>query len=128
MEISGKVYQVMPVQSGVGKTGNEWRKIDFVVETDAKYDNRVCFTAWGERVADVENLGIGQKVKVSFDVASREYNEKWYTDIKAWKIDLEGEAQPQSSTSTSSGNASAPTAANNHTSSVAEDGGDDLPF
>jgi len=127
MEISGRVYKVMPIQSGIGKTGNEWRKIDFVVETDAKYDNRVCFTAWGERVADVENLGIGQKVKVSFDVASREYNEKWYTDIKAWKIDLEGEAQPQS-TSTSSGNASASAAANNHTSSVAEDGGDDLPF
>jgi hypothetical protein len=125
MEISGRVYKVMPVQSGMGKTGNEWRKIDFVVETDAKYDNKICFTAWSDRVSDVENLTIGQKVKVSFDVASREYNERWYTDIKAWKIDVEsegGQTAYASSSAPQSNPAPAPQAA-------AQDSvEDDLPF
>jgi hypothetical protein len=127
MEISGKVYKVMPVQSGVGKTGNEWRKIDFVVETDAKYDNRICFTAWSDKVSEVESLGIGQKVKVSFDVSSREYNDRWYTDIKAWKIEADGvtEQQPAGPTHTSS---TATSSSQESTSGGAEDAGDDLPF
>jgi hypothetical protein len=127
MEISGKVYKVMPVQSGVGKTGNEWRKIDFVVETEAKYDNRICFTAWSERVSEVESLGIGQKVKVSFDVSSREYNDRWYTDIKAWKIEADGEV-PQQPADTSYSSPTATSSSQESTSGGAEDAGDDLPF
>jgi hypothetical protein len=35
-------------------------------------------------------LQIGNSFPIDFDIESREYNIKWYTDIKAWKIEVAG--------------------------------------
>jgi len=42
---------------------------------------------WGDKANMLQNLSSGQEIKVFFDVESREYNGKWYTDVKAWKIE-----------------------------------------
>ncbi len=75
----------MPLQTGQGKNG-EWRKQDFVIETQAQYPKKVCISVWGDKI-DQSSLKEGQDVTVSFDVESREFNGKWYTDVKAWKIE-----------------------------------------
>lgn len=89
MEIKGKVVQLLPLQTGAGKNGT-WKKQDFVIETDGQYPKKVCISAWGDKVG-AESLQVGKDVNVSFDVESREYNGKWYTDLKAWKLDTSGE-------------------------------------
>jgi len=76
---------VLPLQSGTGKNGT-WKKQEYVLETAGQVSRKVCFNIWGDKI-DQYKLTEGNEVKVSFDLESREYNGKWYTDVKAWKVD-----------------------------------------
>ena len=86
MQITAKLTQLLPIQTGTGKNG-EWKKQDIIVETDGEYQKKVCISIWGEKINEAQ-LQIGNLLKIDFDIESREYNGKWYTDIKAWKIEL----------------------------------------
>lgn len=85
MELTAKLVQLLPLQTGTGKNG-EWKKQDIIVETEGQFPKKVCISIWGDKIkADV--LKIGAQLNISFDVESREYNSRWYTDVKAWKIE-----------------------------------------
>ena len=84
MEITGKIIQQLPVQTGQGKNGT-WKKQEFILETGDTYPKKVCIAVWGDKI-DLNNFKTGTVVDVSFDVESREFNGKWYTDVKAWKV------------------------------------------
>jgi len=84
MDISGKIIQLLPVQTGQGKNGT-WKKQEFILETGDNYPKKVCIAVWGDKI-DMGSFKTGDMVDVSFDVESREYNGRWYTDVKAWKI------------------------------------------
>ena len=86
MEISGKIIAVLPMQSGTGKNGTVWQKQDYVVETHDQYPKKMCFNLWGDRI-DQFNIQMDEEVIVSFDIDCREWNDKWFNDIRAWKID-----------------------------------------
>ena len=86
LEITGKLVQVQPEQTGTGKNGN-WVKQNFIIETPhEQYPKKVCFVAWGDKTQILKSLNPGMQINVSFDLESREFNGKWYTDLKAWKI------------------------------------------
>ncbi len=85
MEISGKVVQILPLQSGEGKNGT-WRKQEFVIETQGNYPKKVCITLWGDKI-DEASLMEGKEVKAFIDIESREFKGRWYTDVKAWKVE-----------------------------------------
>jgi Domain of unknown function (DUF3127) len=87
MQLTAKLNQLLPVQTGSGKNG-QWKKQDIIVETDGQYPKKVCISVWGDKI-DLEKLKPGNLLKIDFDVESREYNGKWYTDVKAWKIDID---------------------------------------
>lgn len=95
MEIIGKLLQKLPLQSGIGRTGNSWQKQEFVVETIEQYPKKVCANLWGDKVDMLDTVNIGDTVKVSFSLESREFNGKWYTDVKAWKIELSTDVSVQ---------------------------------
>jgi len=123
MEIQGIVIQVMPEQTGAGKNGT-WRKQDFVIETDAQYPKKVCFTVWGDKI-DLDKMQVGKRLNVSFDVESREYNGRWYTDVKAWRLDW---ADAEGASSESAAPISASTASPVELSVNLQGGDEDLPF
>ena len=100
MEIIGKLIQKLPMQSGISKTGNSWQKQEFVVETLEQFPRKICANLWGEKTAVLETLNIDDKVIMSFDLESREFNGKWYTDVKAWKVEPVA-ANPQTPQTTS---------------------------
>lgn len=85
MEITGKLIQILPAQSGTGKNG-PWKKCDFIIETADKFPKKICITAWKELAEQIEKMPLETHLNVSFDLSSRDYNGKWYTDVKAWKI------------------------------------------
>jgi hypothetical protein len=91
LELTGKLSQLLPEQSGTGKNG-QWTKQDFVIETQEQYPRKVCFSAWGDKAAQAKALKPGTFVNVSFNAESREFNGKWYTDLKAWKIDQQSQS------------------------------------
>jgi len=74
----------LPVQEGQGKNG-VWKKQEFILETGDTYPKKVCIAVWGDKI-DIKGFKMGDAVDVSFDVESREYNGRWYTDVKAWKV------------------------------------------
>ena len=94
LEIEGTLAQKLPVQSGSSARG-PWAKQEFVLEfPDGNFTAKACFTAWGqEKVQDLDKYQVGDKVKVSFNLKSREYNGRWYNDLQIWKIAPAG-AQP----------------------------------
>lgn len=96
MQITAKLIQVLPLQSGTGKNG-EWKKQEIVVETNAQYPKKICISVWGDKINDSQ-LKLGNELTIDFDVESREYNGRWYTDVKAWKIEVAGENQAVLST------------------------------
>ncbi|MEY4538423.1 MAG: hypothetical protein RLZZ306_180 [Bacteroidota bacterium] len=91
LEFEGNLVKVLPEVTGQGKNG-VWVKQDFVLETEEQYPKKACFTAWGDKAADLKTYSLGEKLKISFSVESREYNERWYTDLKAYRIDVSGSA------------------------------------
>ena len=94
LEIEGTLSQKLPVQSGNSARG-PWAKQEFILEyPDGNYTAKACFTAWGQdKVQDLDKYQVGDKVKVSFNLKSREYNGRWYNDLQIWKIAPAG-AQP----------------------------------
>ena len=86
MQITARLFQVLPLQSGIGRNG-EWRKQEIIVETDAQYPKKICISIWGDKI-NSSQLQVGNMLTIDFDVESREYNGRWYTDVKAWKIEL----------------------------------------
>ena len=87
MEISGKIIQVLPEQGGVSKTsGKEWKMQSYVLETQEQYPRKVHFEVFGEDRIKANPCQLDDIVTVSFDIESREFNGRWYTSIRAWKI------------------------------------------
>lgn len=131
MEIKGSIIQVMPVQSGTSAAGKDWAKQDFVLETPGQYPKKICFTLWGEQKINDYDLQPNLEVTVYFNLESREYNGRWYTEAKADKISWTKEAAVK-------GNAAAEDEIWNKPSSVPKEkqednafddmGSDDLPF
>ncbi len=88
MELKGKVIQVLPLVTGAGKKG-QWKKQEFILETQTQFPKKVCLSLWGEKV-DQYSLNAGDIVNASVDLESREYNGRWYTEARAWKLDKSG--------------------------------------
>ncbi len=91
LEITGILRQVLPLESGQGRNG-EWKKQSFVLETQEQYPKSVCITMWGDKIDRLQQFNSGDEIKASINIESREYNGKWYTDVKAWRLDAVNQA------------------------------------
>lgn len=90
MQLIAKLTQLLPLQTGTGKNG-EWKKQDIIVETDGQYPKKVCISIWGDKINESQ-LIVGNSLVIDFDIESREFSGRWYTDLKAWKIELASQA------------------------------------
>ena len=85
MQLTAKLSAILPEQTGAGKNG-QWKKQDIIVETDGQYPKKVCISLWGDKF-DRNILRVGNRLTISFDIESREFNGKWSTDVKGWKVE-----------------------------------------
>ena len=87
LELDCKIINKLAVQNGQSARG-AWTKQEFVVEyQDGQYSEKAVLLAWGsDRVKDLEGFQVGDHVKVNFKIQAREYNGRWYNDIRVWKI------------------------------------------
>lgn len=128
LELEGAIRQKMGVQSGTSARG-PWAKQEFVVDfPDGNFTSQACFTAWGQdKVQELDKYQVGDRVKVSFNLKSREFNGRWYNDLQIWRISPAGAAQPAAPAPTPA--APAPVApAPTLDDMPGEDAQDDLPF
>ena len=126
MEIVGKIIQVLPLAEGTSKTGNPWKSQSYVLETQEQYPRKVCFEIFGEDRIKNNICKVDDLVTVSFDIESREYNGRWYTSIRAWRVqqgDTTGAQQAAAPAQTA-----APVAANNSTNTAPQNAGNTASF
>jgi hypothetical protein len=128
-EINCKLIQSLPVQTGEGQRG-PWVKQTFIAETIETYPKKIAFIAFNEPVEQLKTIHPGTTMKINFRVESREYNARWYTDIRAVSISPLMVGSPAESAPSNNGYAApAPMAADPMAGSMG--GGndvDDLPF
>ena len=120
MEITGKIIELLTEKSGQSANG-QWRKREYILQTEAEYPKKVCFMVWGDKI-DQFNIKQEESLTVSIDLESREYNGRWYTDVKAWKVSRDDKKEYNSGSCINS----------NLQSSISNDSssfdGDDIPF
>ena len=86
MEITGKLIKILPETRGESQRG-PWVRGGFVIDTDGEYLRQVAFTTFGEdRLAMVNALPLNSPVVVNFTPESREFNERWYTDLRCSRV------------------------------------------
>ena len=139
MDIVGKIIQVLPAQEGIGRNGNPWKLQPYVLETIENYPRKVHFEVFGEDRIRQNPCDIDQIVTVSFDIESREFNGRWYTSIRAWKIQ-QGDMTQQAAAAPAAAPVAQPVAAPQPAAAPVEqapvdpfdasagDGTSDLPF
>jgi hypothetical protein len=93
LELEGRIAQKLNVQTGTSARG-VWSKQEFILEyQEGNFPAQVCMNVWGEdKVRELDKYQVGDKVKVSFNLSAREYNGRWYNDIRAWRIEPAGAA------------------------------------
>lgn len=98
LEITGRLIKKLPEQAGTSTKG-EWKKQEFIIETQESFPKKICMNVWGsEKVAELTGYREGEILKASVNIESREFNQRWYTDVRAWKIERfaeSGQSQPK---------------------------------
>lgn len=112
MQVTGKITRIGKLEEGTSKAGKAWKKVTFVVETSDDYNNIYPFTIFGEEKVDkfLQYNKVGYSVDVDFNISAREWQDKYFVDLQAWKVfKAQGEAS-------------------NQPEMTEEEAGDDLPF
>lgn len=83
MEIEGMIIRDLGETGGTSKAGNLWQKHEWVMETLGQYPRRVKFHVFGEKSKTL-TFEAGKQYVFQFDLESREFNERWYTDVSVY--------------------------------------------
>lgn len=135
MEIIGKVLQLGTLTEGNSPRG-PWKKQELIIETLEQFPKKVCLTCWGDRVNDANSFFVGQTIKAQIRIESREFNGKWYTDVTAFRLDLDqptaqqpvGQSMPQQPNQMQQQPLPPMPPMNDDYFASGSDNGDDLPF
>lgn len=95
MEITGKIIAALEPRGGVSqRTGNSWKTQEFVIETVEQYPKRCVFNIFGEDNLNRFAVEVGKEYTVSFDINAREWQGRWFNDVRAWNVVPANAAQP----------------------------------
>jgi hypothetical protein len=84
MILRAKITSILSDNSGVGaSTGKEWRKVEYLAETDGQYPKKVKVFATQDGV--INGLQVGREYDLHLEIEAREYNGNYYNNVKVWK-------------------------------------------
>ncbi len=86
MEIQATLKQILPLETGETKSGKAWQKQTIVVETAETYPKLIAIEVSEKAISRLQDYQIGHTITCSINIESREYNGKWFTSVKCWKI------------------------------------------
>ena len=104
-----------------------WKKQELIIETIEQYPKKICLLCWNERVNDANSFFVGQTIKAQISIESREFNGKWYTDVRAFRFDQDQPAAQSAQPMNQPQQMQQPLPPMNE-EYFASDNGDDLPF
>ena len=104
MDFTGKIIFALPAKSGLKKNGESWKSQEFVIEnTEGQYPKKMCFNVFGDDKIKSFDIKLGEELKVSFDIDAKQWQDRWFNSINAWKVEKVGAPSnnaTQSNTST----------------------------
>jgi len=123
-QLEGKLHRVFDTEQ---KT-ESFQAREFVVETaDTQYPQLIKFQLTQDKCALIDNYTVGDELTVHFDLRGREWNERFFTNLNAWKIEQGGAGD--SATATNTGNSGGKSqSASTPASGATADFDDDIPF
>ena len=85
--VEGRIIQKLEIESGQSARG-PWQKQNFIIETvDSQYPRKICIGLWTNQIPILQSYQIGDMIRAYINIESREFNGRWYTDIRAWKLE-----------------------------------------
>ena len=76
------------MQHGSTNENKSWRMITFLVQKQhRKKKYKVAFVAYNELADKIANMAVNQRITINFVPMCNEFNGKWYTNLKAIKIE-----------------------------------------
>jgi hypothetical protein len=85
MKIKGKIQEIMSPVEGESAKG-PWKKQEFILLSDEKHPRQIRFSLWNDNIDQIQLIK-GKEVEVYFNLSSRKYKERWYTEARAWKLE-----------------------------------------
>lgn len=100
LKMEGRVIWAGQIETGTNSQGNQWQKAQFIIEyEDGNKFYPAGFIAWGAAASIVGRLQIGDFITVMFKPETRTHNNKLFTDLKAFYINIHwGKQSPVSQT------------------------------
>jgi hypothetical protein len=86
MEIQGVLKQILKTESGTSKSGKDWQKQTIIIETADAYPKQIAVEVSEKALSRLQDYSEGMTITCSINIESREYNGRWFTSVKAWKI------------------------------------------
>jgi len=120
MDVSGVIKKIFDEQ----RFDSGFVKREFVVTTQEQYPQDIKMELVKDKTSLVSNLKPGDHVKVHFNLRGSEWQEKYYVNLVAWKIDIEKGQESSASPAPHAADFGNPMSA--PTLPAADD--DDLPF
>lgn len=87
MEFTGRIIAILQPKGGTSKAGNEWKAQEYVIENHDQYPRKMCFEVFGADKIAQFNIQMGEELTVSFDIDARQWQDRWFNSIRAWKVD-----------------------------------------
>lgn len=88
LELECNIVKKLEPVSGTSARG-PWSKQEFIVQyQEGNFPNQLVLNVWGEeKVKELAAYQPGDRIKASLTPSSREFNGRWYTDVRAWRIE-----------------------------------------
>lgn len=87
IEIKGKLIALTETKKTTGKDGKEYLSMQIILKGDGQYDKPVAIEVNGVALLEkVAGFKTGQELTVQVNLESREWEGKWFTNVKAWKL------------------------------------------
>lgn len=86
--VIGTIKHVLEPITGESKRnpGTKWMRQDYVLETQDLYPRMVAFNIFGEDRIKAADIKQGEQLAVEVEINSREYEGRWYTDIRCVNV------------------------------------------
>lgn len=74
---------------GSAAQGENWQKKDFTIETIEQYSKLVNIHIWNDKLEQLNRCKIGDIVICRINISSRKHENRYYTEVTAWKIEID---------------------------------------
>ncbi len=100
MDFQGKIIAILQPREGVSKSSNTpWKVQSYVIENhdqNSQYPRKMCFDVFGDDKIQQFNIQMGEELNVSFDIDARQWQDRWFNSIRAWKVERVSAASAES--------------------------------